>query len=341
MLRSLFRRLAIAVSCVLLLTMSLTPSFNPGDAIQYTTYIYNSSSQPVTMKITFDAIGPTGPNEKDIYLYTQGGVKVPPGLSGWYSPSTVPTSAPGGTYAVGIGLSDSSDGAFDDADVFTITPVGRLVIPSTGTVFQLFLETCSKCTHETWYPSYYDQNNTLQPRPSGGAHSGVDISAAQQDCLTSKPVYAAGEGEVIWAGWAGAGFGWSVIVKHGYGFNGNRHYTYTLYGHMGTVGTNPATDPKKGSVSCLQVSYGNAAYPSVLLGYQGSSGLSSEATHVHFMIFAGDQSVGQGLTRLSSPYDLVNKYSIYPASPDFYTCMQLTAGDSKPVGYVNIGDNNC
>src|SRR6266571_5650636 len=71
------------------------PSFNPGDAIQYTTYIYNSSSKTVTMKITFEATGPIGPNPKVIYDYSQGSVKVPPGLSGWYSPSTVPTSVPG------------------------------------------------------------------------------------------------------------------------------------------------------------------------------------------------------------------------------------------------------
>ena len=207
--------------------------------------------------------------------------------------------------------------------------VGGLRIPSTGQIFNLFLDTTSD---ETWFPEYYDKNNILQARSSRGTHSGVDISNNIVDCQSSSPVYAAATGKVIWAGWAGAGFGWSVVVSHGYGLRNNGHYTYSLYGHMGTVGTTNKT-----SKGCLQVQVGNSVDTTTILGYQGSSGLAQKVTHVHFMVFEGNQDV----TALSSPYDFVNKYSTYPASPDLYTCMQLTLGDPSPLHSVTQGQNMC
>ncbi len=215
---------------------------------------------------------------------------------------------------------------------------GWLVTPSTGQVFQLFLDNCKLCTHETWYPSYYDQKNILHTRPSNGAHSGVDISNDVRDCSLSNPVYlrnpvyAAGSGIVIWAGWAGPGFGWSVVVAHGKGFGGSSHYVYTLYGHMGSVGTDSKT-----SRSCLKVKVGDKTDAATIVGYQGSSGLSRAATHVHFMFFAGDKNV---VTALHSPYDLIQD-KIFPASPDFYLCMPLTLGDKSPQSFVFVGDSNC
>jgi murein DD-endopeptidase MepM/ murein hydrolase activator NlpD len=307
------------------------PSFNPGDAINYVFTVNNVSSQPIAANLFLQVIGPLGRNQQ-LIGQASGNVTLPSGESSWYAPSTVSTGAIGGTYAESVGV--QADTGYDNLNVFTITPVGKLVIPSTGTVTQPFL---GSYTFESWYTSYYDQNNNPQKWPSSNNHSGVDISKGVTDCSTSLPVYAAGEGLVIWAGWDGPGFGWSVVVKHGYGFNGNHRYTYTQYGHMGTAGTDPKT-----SQSCLQVQVSQGVDSTTLVGYQGSSGLSSEVTHVHFTILAGDQDEPE-LVPLSDPYNLAKKYDTYPASPDFYTCMHLTSGDNNPppLRSVNYGDNQC
>lgn len=209
---------------------------------------------------------------------------------------------------------------------------GGFVIPSTGKVMQPFL---GNYTLEKWYSTYYDQNNVSQVAPKNGAHSGVDISNGNVDCSTSNPVYAAASGTVIWAGFdpSGKGFGWSVVVSNGFGIGGNGYYTYTLYGHMGTMGI---TQDK--STSCVQVNVGQQVNPAgssnpTILGYQGSSGLNIPATHVHFTIFVGTQNV----TQLSSPY----VPNAYPASPDFYTCLALTQGDAAPISSVISGQNGC
>ncbi len=217
----------------------------------------------------------------------------------------------------------------------SVSIIKGLSIPSTGQALNFFLDT--RYTQESpWYPKYYDQNNILHDHPSGNPHSGVDISNNVNDCDKAKsPVYASAPGTVIWAGWSGPGFGWSVVIKHGYGLRNNGHYTYTLYGHMGTVGIDNQT-----SQSCLEVQVGNSVTENSLVGYQGSSGLSARATHVHFMVLAGDQDV----TALSRLYELIDKYSTYPASPDLYTCMQLTLGDPSLLSTgstVTRGQNNC
>lgn len=209
---------------------------------------------------------------------------------------------------------------------------GGLVMPSTGTVTQPFL---GNYTLEKWYNSYYDQHNVLQTAPKHGAHSGIDISNGNVDCSTANPVYAAASGTVIWAGFdpSNKGFGWSVVVSNGFNIGGNGYYTYTLYGHMGTVGQS-----QKKSTSCLQVKVGQLVNPAggsnaTILGYQGSSGLNKPATHVHFTIFAGTQNV----TQLTSPY----VPNAYPASPNFYTCLALTQGDASPVSSVTTGQSSC
>jgi uncharacterized repeat protein (TIGR01451 family) len=83
-------------------------TFVPNDAIQYVTLISNTYSQPVKMKIRFEAAGPTwlggagNPAYRSIALYEQQDVDVPVGLSGYYTPSTIPASAQPGEYGVGI-----------------------------------------------------------------------------------------------------------------------------------------------------------------------------------------------------------------------------------------------
>ena len=347
------------------------PSFAPGDAIQYTTLINNSSSQPVTMSISFKGTGPMREPgyAKDIYFYRQDNVTVSPGLSGWYSPSTIPSEAEGGIYTVGIGLqilNQPGTPSIQQSNLFTVTPVGGLSIPSTGVIKNLFLDT--RFGYEKpWYNKYYDQKNVLHELvPGTGPHSGVDIAEtiatceaipvedrvnSQCNCQSIYPVYPAAPGKVVWAGWDSV-FGWSVVIKHGYDLMYNGHYTYTLYAHMGTTGVEPCLSQTpdaciKKSKACLQVHVGALVYTTTILGYQGSSGYAT-ARHLHFMVFAGRDMIsaedGQEVAELSSPRDLVNKYASYPASLNFYTCMSLTLADPAPLPIgtvVTQGQNEC
>lgn len=236
------------------------------------------------------------------------------------------------------------------ASAATAYPVeSGMVMPSTGTVTQDFLGSYSQ---ETWFSSYYDQYNNLQQR-TVAEHSGVDISNTTIDCTppgkstpaSGQPVYPAAPGVVIWAGFdpttkgKAQSFGWSVVVRNGYNIGGNGHYSYTLYGHMGTVGYKAASSPAHGSASCLNVSVGQTVEPAgspnpTILGYQGSSGLNSPATHVHFTVFEGTQDY---TSALNNPY----VPNAYPASPDRYVCLGLTAGDRSLASSVAAGENQC
>src|SRR5690606_2013249 len=92
--------------------------------------------------------------------------------------------------------------------------------------------------------------------PFGGGwrfHDGIDIG---QDYGT--PVYATGAGTVVHAGWLDGGYGWSVIIDHGYGYR-------THYAHL-----------QNWNVSVWQeVARGD------LIGWVGSSGLST-GPHLHY-----------------------------------------------------------
>jgi hypothetical protein len=72
-------------------------SFQFGDPIQYGALINNTSGQAQSATLTFDAYAPAPPgsptSEVEIYKYS-GNASVPPGVSGWYSPSTIPPSGP-------------------------------------------------------------------------------------------------------------------------------------------------------------------------------------------------------------------------------------------------------
>lgn len=94
--------------------------------------------------------------------------------------------------------------------------------------------------------------------PFGGGwrfHDGIDLG---QDYGT--PVYATGAGTVVHAGWLEGGYGWSVIIDHGYGYR-------TLYAHL-----------QDWNVSVWQeVARGD------LIGWVGSSGLST-GPHLHYEV---------------------------------------------------------
>jgi len=87
-----------------------------------------------------------------------------------------------------------------------------------------------------------------------GGHTGVDLSAN-----VGEPVYAAGAGTVVFAGWNRTGYGNVVVIAHG--------STFSVYGHLSRV-----------SVRCnQQVGIGD------LIGLVGNTGNSS-GPHLHFEI---------------------------------------------------------
>jgi hypothetical protein len=102
-------------------------TFVPNDVIQYTTLIRNTYNQPVKAMIRFEAHGPTwvgdiqNPADRFIFLYEQQEVDVPVGLTGYYSPSTIPNSAQPGSYRVTISISWPEGGkALDGFPFFSI-----------------------------------------------------------------------------------------------------------------------------------------------------------------------------------------------------------------------------
>jgi len=85
-------------------------------------------------------------------------------------------------------------------------------------------------------------------------HTGVDIAAP-----TGTPIHAAGNGEVISAGWRG-GYGNCVIIDHGGG-------KATLYGHMSRLNVRSGARVSQGDV----------------IGFVGSTGLST-GPHCHYEV---------------------------------------------------------
>lgn len=92
-------------------------------------------------------------------------------------------------------------------------------------------------------------------------HAGIDIGAGW-----GSPIVAAGDGQVIGAGWSG-GYGREVQIAHGGGL-------VSLYGHMSEIVTQPGSFVRQGQ----------------LIGYVGSSGLST-GPHVHFEVRMDGQPV--------------------------------------------------
>jgi murein DD-endopeptidase MepM/ murein hydrolase activator NlpD len=89
----------------------------------------------------------------------------------------------------------------------------------------------------------------------GGKHRAIDIGAPY-----GSPVYAARAGTVLSAGWAQTGYGYTVLINHGEGYQ-------TLYSHL------------KGA----WVSQGQRVARGQLIGEVGSTG-NSTGPHVHFEI---------------------------------------------------------
>lgn len=101
-------------------------------------------------------------------------------------------------------------------------------------------------------------------------HAGVDIGAGW-----GSPIVAAGDGRIIGAGWGG-GYGREVEIAHGSGVT-------SIYGHMSEIVAQP----------------GNFVRAGQLIGYVGSSGLST-GPHLHFEVRQGGQPVNPLAIRFTS-----------------------------------------
>jgi murein DD-endopeptidase MepM/ murein hydrolase activator NlpD len=86
-------------------------------------------------------------------------------------------------------------------------------------------------------------------------HPGIDLSTPK-----GTPVYAADSGLVIFAGWTGLGYGNTVLIDHGNGYQ-------TLYGHLSQIST-----------VC-----GSVVDKAELIGLAGDTGNSTGA-HLHFEV---------------------------------------------------------
>jgi murein DD-endopeptidase MepM/ murein hydrolase activator NlpD len=101
-------------------------------------------------------------------------------------------------------------------------------------------------------------------------HAGVDIGAGW-----GAPIVAAGDGQVVGAGWSG-GYGREVEIAHGGGIT-------SIYGHMSEIVAQPGSYVRAGQ----------------LIGYVGSSGLST-GPHLHFEVRQGGQPVNPLAIRFTS-----------------------------------------
>jgi murein DD-endopeptidase MepM/ murein hydrolase activator NlpD len=101
-------------------------------------------------------------------------------------------------------------------------------------------------------------------------HAGVDIGAGW-----GSPIVAAADGQVVNAGWSG-GYGREVEIAHGSGI-------VSRYGHMSEIVASPGSYVRRGQ----------------LIGYVGSSGLST-GPHLHFEVRQGGQPVNPLGVRFTS-----------------------------------------
>jgi murein DD-endopeptidase MepM/ murein hydrolase activator NlpD len=92
-------------------------------------------------------------------------------------------------------------------------------------------------------------------------HAGVDLGAA-----AGTPIVAAADGRVVSAGWHG-GYGRAVSIAHSGGLE-------TKYGHMSRIAAYPGELVHRGDV----------------IGYVGSSGLST-GPHLHFEVTKNGRAV--------------------------------------------------
>lgn len=98
-------------------------------------------------------------------------------------------------------------------------------------------------------------NHVLSGNDYWSGHLAIDIAAGD-----GAPIYAADSGVVVFAGWATGGYGNTVMIDHGNGYQ-------TLYAHMSSV-----------TVRC-----GSSVTQGGTVGIAGTTG-NSTGTHLHFEV---------------------------------------------------------
>ena len=92
-------------------------------------------------------------------------------------------------------------------------------------------------------------------------HTGVDLVGKR-----GQPIFATADGKVS-SDHPGAGYGISVVINHGYGYQ-------TIYAHLSKANVRPGQKVKRGEI----------------IGFMGSSGLAS-GTHLHYEVVKNGQKV--------------------------------------------------
>ena len=100
-------------------------------------------------------------------------------------------------------------------------------------------------------------------------HHAVDVANSE-----GTPIYAADSGHVVVAGWRKGGYGYTVVINHGNGFQ-------TLYAHLSDIKVNVGQNVDKGAE----------------VGLMGNTGHST-GSHLHLEIRKGSQ--------LCDPLDFVS-----------------------------------
>ena len=98
-------------------------------------------------------------------------------------------------------------------------------------------------------------NRSLSGNDYWSGHLAIDIGTA-----IGEPIVASDAGVIMFAGWSSGGYGFTVAINHGNGYQ-------TLYGHLSSV-----------SINC-----GQSVRQGQLIGLGGSSG-NSTGPHLHFEI---------------------------------------------------------
>jgi murein DD-endopeptidase MepM/ murein hydrolase activator NlpD len=144
-----------------------------------------------------------------------------------------------------------------------------------------------------------------QSRP----HQGIDIAAAY-----GAPIYAAGAGRVVYAGWYG-GYGRTVILEHGGGLT-------TLYGHAAR----------------LLVRSGQAVAAGEEIARVGSSGWSN-GPHLHFEVHLDGRAVDPLAHRLGSsasvaPPSGAGRYSVQVGAYRLVENARARAAEMRRAGFA-------
>lgn len=112
-----------------------------------------------------------------------------------------------------------------------------------------------------WLSSYYGWRNSPFDETKRTFHGGIDMAIA-----SGTPIYAALDGRVTAVGF-NATYGNYVIITHHSGYK-------TLYGHMSKT-------------ACKT---GNFVYTNTIIGYVGSTGLST-GPHLHFTVYKNGKTI--------------------------------------------------